>query len=72
MARKGRHHEIMFIRKLVSKNANRLIFRLVYTVTILLCLYITVFGGKMVYQMDLRGQTSDALQIPMAWIYASV
>jgi len=72
VTRKGRHLEIMFIRKLVSEGANRLIFSLVYKVTILFCLYITVFGGKMVYQMALRGQTSAALQIPMAWIYASM
>lgn len=72
VTREGRHLEVKFIRELVGDGANRLILGLVYTVTILLCLYIAVFGGKMVYQMALWGETSAALQVPMAWIYASI
>lgn len=70
--RENRHLEVQFIRNLVSDRANRVILGLVYTVTIFLCFYIAFFGGKMVLQMAEWGETSAALQVPMAWIYASI
>jgi len=67
-----RHLEVKFIRELVGDNGRRWIQIISYIITIIFCLYVTIHSGKMAYQMFQFGETSASLQIPMAFIYASI